>query len=87
MASTRQTLSMDCGSSLTPTWAASKPQEKLIQNQEDSLDLELGASASHVDKNLTSRPLVDRLSERSNGKQEKVNISHRGHFIAGSNLP
>lgn len=68
MASTRQTLSMDCGSGLT--WAASKPQEKLIQNQEDSLDLELGASASQVDKNLASRPLVDRLSERSNGERK-----------------
>ena len=68
MASTRQTLSMDCSSSIAPSWAASKPQEKLIRNQEDSLDLELGASASHVDKNQPSRPLVDRLSERSNGE-------------------
>ena len=63
MASTRQTLSMDCGH----TWA--KPQEKLIQN-EDSLDLELGASASHVDKNQSSR-LAERLSERPNG--ERIN--------------
>ena len=87
MASTRQTLSMDCGSGLAPAWAASKPQEKLIQNQEDSLDLELGASASHVDKNQPSRPLVDRLSERSNGELKKLDIAkHRGHFIAGSNL-
>ena len=80
---------MDCSSSLAPAWAASKPQEKLIQNQEDSLDLELGASASHVDKNQPSRPLVDRLSERSNGELKigYLDIAkHRRHFIAGSNL-
>ena len=66
MASTRQTLSMDCGSSMVTTWSNSKTTDKIslravIQN-EDSLDLELGASASHVDKNR-----VERHDTRCNG--------------------
>ena len=49
MASTRQTLSMDCGSSIVTSWSSNKTKQLI--RPEDSLDLELGASASHVDKN------------------------------------
>ena len=79
MASTRQTLSMDCSSSVSTTWATNKPAEKLslrapVQN-EDSLDLELGASATHVDRSRSSK-VLEKFGARSNGKISIIFTHH-----------
>ena len=79
MASTRQTLSMDYSSSVSTTWATNKPAEKLslrapVQN-EDSLDLELGASATHVDRSRSSK-VLEKFGARSNGKISIIFTHH-----------